>query len=112
MSTIITELPLYTDLDYVYGTNLEGESKQIRIYWNERSGQWHMDIRNEDQTPVILGVPLVINYPMLVDHPLQSYGLTGYFLLLPNTIVSTPDVTSTSSVLPQYYTFMYVYLTD
>lgn len=112
MLTVITDLPLYTETDYVYGTNLEGQSKQLHFYWNDRSGQWHMDIRNEDQTPVVLGVPLVINYPMLVDYPLESQGLTGYFILLSNAANTTPDVTSASSVIPQYFVLKYVYFTE
>lgn len=111
--TIITELPLYTDsLRYKYGTNIEGQSKQFEFYWNSRAASWHMDIRNEDQTVIVQGVPLVPNYPMLADHPMKDNLLSGYFILLSNVTNETPDVSRDSTVIPEFYTLMYVYLTE
>lgn len=112
MSTIITELPLFSDAErYVYGTNIENQSKQLEFYWNSRSSQWHMDIRNEDQTVVVQGVALVVEYPILVDHPMEEFGLTGYFLLLPNIVNDPPPPDAGLEVLPMYYDLFYVYLT-
>jgi len=114
MSTVIIELPLYTEpLDYIYGTVLEDEAKQLRFYWNSRSGQWHMDIRNEDQTEVVLGVPLVINYPILADHPMYAqFGLSGYFVLLAKVTGEIPAPDSASSVIPEFYQLDYVYIKE
>lgn len=112
MTTVLTELPLFTDLDYVYGINIEGQSKQIRIYWNARCGMWHMDLRNEDQTEIAMGVPLVIEYPILIDFQMTDYGLTGYFVLVTDVVGTPPPVTSASSVVPQFYSLLYVYVTE
>lgn len=112
MTTVLTELPLFTDLDYVYGVNIEGQSKQIRIYWNSRCMQWHMDLRNEDQTEIAMGVPLVVEYPILIDYRMAVNGLSGYFVLVTKIMGNPPDTTSDSSVLPQFYSLLYVYITE
>lgn len=112
MTTVITELPLYTDLIYRYGAPIEGQQKQFTFYWNDRAAQWHMDVRNEDQTVVVLGVPLVAEYPILADHPMQKDLLTGYFVLLPNIVGTPPDITSDSSIVPESFKFFYVYIKD
>lgn len=110
--TVITELPLFTDLRYRYGAPIEGQQKQFTFYWNSRSRQWHMDILNEDQTPVVLGVPLVAQYPMLADHPMRDNLLTGYFVLLPTIVGTPPSITSSSSVVPEAYKLFYVYIKE
>lgn len=112
MSTVITELPLYTDRMYRYGAPIEGQQKQFTFYWNDRTSQWHMDIRNEDQTVVVLGVPLVAQYPMLADHPMEDQLLTGYFVLLPNIVGTPPDITSDLLVVPETFKLFYVYIKD
>lgn len=112
MTTIITELPLFTDERYIYGTNIESQSKQFEFYWNSRSSQWHMDIRNEDQTIVVQGVALVADYPMLVDHPMEEFGLTGYFVLLSNIAGVPPPTDASIEVVPENYVLSYVYLTE
>jgi hypothetical protein len=74
MSTVLVELPLYSDLSYRYSASLETVSLQFKYYWNERATQWQMDIRLEDQTPVVLGYALVPQYPMLEDMTLETFG--------------------------------------
>lgn len=112
-TTVITELPLYLDsLSYRYGAAIEGQQKQFEFYWNSRSAQWHMNIRNEDQTVVVLGVPLVAEYPMLADHPMRDQLLTGYFVMLPSIVGTPPSITSDSTVVPEYYKLLYVYIKD
>lgn len=111
-TTTIVELPLYTDLIYRYGAAIEGQQKQFTFYWNNRVGLWHMDIRNEDQTVVVLGVPLIAEYPMLVDHPMLEYGLTGYFVLLPSITGEPPAFESAYTVVPENFKLYYNYVTD
>lgn len=112
-TTVITELPLFADiLPYRYGTPIEGQQKQFEFYWNSRAAQWHMNIRNEDQTVVVLGVPLVAEYPMLADHPMRDNLLTGYFVLLPSIVGTPPPITSDYTVVPESYKLFYVYIKD
>jgi len=113
MNTIIIQLPLYSDtLLYRYGISIEGQAKQFTFYWNNRTASWHMDIRNEDQTVIVSGVPLVINYPMLADHPMEEFGLTGYFVLLCNIVGVPPAINSDYTVIPSFFTLCYVTITE
>lgn len=113
MTTTIKELPLYDEPGgFLYGTDLEGQAKQLEFYWNSRSAQWHMNIRNEDQTEVVMGVALVADYPMLAEHPMEEFGLTGYFLLLSNVIGDPGDISASSSIVPQFFDLMYVYVVE
>lgn len=103
------ELPLYTDLKYRYGIALEGQSYQFTFYWNTRGSQWHMDIKMEDQTPILLGCALVPQYPMLIDYNLEDIGLTGYFLLLPINATISNKITESSDTMPQFFNLFYIY---
>lgn len=111
-STVYIELPLYTDEKYRYGISLEGVSWQFTFYWNGRAGQWHMDIRKEDQTPLVLGQPLVAQYPLLLDYNLEEQGMSGYFLLMPVNIGIDSEITQDSSVVPEFFKLYYVYITE
>ncbi|CUR44316.1 virion structural protein [Pseudomonas phage VCM] len=109
MSTIYVELPLFTDAKYRYGLALEGQSWQFTFYWNTRCSQWHMDLRMEDQTPVVLGYALVPQYPMMVDYNLEDIGLTGYFILLPINATISNKITEESDIMPEFFSLFYVY---
>lgn len=110
--TVSVDLPLYNDLKYRYAISLEGQSWQLTFYWNERCSQWHMDIRMEDQTPILLGYALVPQYPMCVDYVLEDYGLSGYFLLLPVNSTIGSKVTESPSIMSEFFKLYYVYNTE
>lgn len=110
--TIITELPLFVDRSYRYGASIEGQQKQFEFYWNNRTASWHMNIKNEDQTIVVMGIALVADYPMLADHPMQEFLLSGYFVLLPAITGIPPALDSDISVVPEYYKLFYVYIRE
>lgn len=111
-NTVYVEMPLFTEEKYRYGISLEGVSWQFTFYWNGRAGQWHMDIRSEDQIPLVLGQPLVAQYPMMVDYNLEESGLTGYFLLMPVNSAIVDQISESSSVVPEFFKLYYVYLTE
>lgn len=109
MSTVFVQLPLHSDLSYRYSASLETVSLQFKFYWNERATQWLMDIRLEDQTPVVLGYALVSQFPMLADTTLESVGLSGHFELMPVNIAVASSITLESSVVPEFFKLYYVY---
>lgn len=109
MSTVFVELPLFSDLSYRYNASLETVSLQFKYYWNSRAKQWLMDIRLEDQTPVILGYALVPQYPMLEDTTLELVGLSGHFELMPVNVAVASSITQESSVMPEFFKLYYVY---
>jgi hypothetical protein len=104
----ILQLPTYPEVYYTYSVGLENQRYILTFLWNDRDSAWRMDIRKEDQTPVVLGHKLVASYPMMADYSLEDSGLTGYFLLLHNTQengVLSKDYTRMS----QYYSLYYIY---
>ncbi|WYN05065.1 virion structural protein [Pseudomonas phage UNO-G1W1] len=111
-TTVYVEMPLYADLKYRYSLSLEGQSFQFTFYWNTRCSQWHMDLRQEDQTPILLGYALVPQYPMGIDYNLEDYGLNGYFKLLPVNSSISSKLTEESSIMPEFFKLYYVYNTE
>lgn len=112
MTTNFIEMPLYSDLAYRYSLPLQGQSFQFKFYWVQRAKQWHIDIRLEDQTPVVLGYALVTQYPILEDLPLEGYGLTGRFVLMPVNIAVASALPLESSVMPEFFKLYYMYETE
>lgn len=112
MTTNFISMPLYTDLTYRYSISLENISWQFKFYWVERAKQWHFDIRQEDQTPIILGYALVPQYPILEDVPLETYGLNGRFVLMPANVSVATSITQESSIMPEFFELLYMYETE
>jgi hypothetical protein len=110
--TNFIEMPLFADLAYRYSLSLEGQSFQFKFYWVQRATQWQFDIRQEDQTPIVLGYALVPQFPMLEDLPLEGFGLTGHFALMPVNIAVSTAITQESSVMPEFFKLYYQYETE
>ncbi|MND92286.1 hypothetical protein D3C80_844390 [compost metagenome] len=104
-------MPLYSDLKYRYGMSLEGISWDFTFYWTDRSSTWHMDIRDEESNPIVLGHRVVAQYPMMLDYTLEDYGLTGHFVLLPTNTSMTSTITLEPEVMPEFFRLFYVYNT-
>lgn len=77
------ELPLdNTSSDYEYTIILDDITCLIRIYYNERSEAWLMDVKEEGSANnFIVGMRLVPNYPMFINYP--SLPFNGFLLLQP-----------------------------
>lgn len=112
MKTNLIQMPLFSELTYRYSLTLEGRSWQFKFYWVERAKQWQMDIRQEDNTALILGYALVPQYPILEDVPLELYGLNGNFVLMPVNIAVASSITQESSVMPEFFKLYYQYQTE
>lgn len=108
MSTFI-EMPLYNDDVFRYNMSLEGQNYYFTFYWNARSKGWQMDLKQEDQTPLVLGYQLVAQYPMMEDYTLEDFGLTGHFVLLPINSTITGKLTEGPNMLAEFYSLFYVY---
>jgi hypothetical protein len=112
MTTNFIEMPLSNELAYRYSLSLEGTSYQFKFYWVQRASQWHIDIRQEDQTAIVLGYALVPQFPILEDLPLETYGLTGRFVLMPVNIAVATALSKESSVMPEFFKLFYMYETE
>lgn len=106
---VYTQLPIFSDEKYRYGIALQGVSWQMTFHWNERSSQWSMDLRLEDQTAVVLGVPIVPRFPMCQDYNLADYGLDGFFLLLPISGSVVETLGDSVEVMKKSFSLFYVY---
>lgn len=47
-----------------FGTTLDGDHFVFEFRWNGRAGVWYMDIRDEDEDPIKLGVAVVLGVPL------------------------------------------------
>lgn len=104
----LVNLPLYDDPFYTYSAGLEGKRYIFTFRWNDRDSAWRMDIRHDNQDPIILGHKVVSSFPMMADYALQDDGLSGYFALLPKTR-EMGILHDQIGNMKQYYNLYYVY---
>lgn len=60
--------------------NLEGIDYKLRFVWNSRDNNWYLDISLPDDTPLVMGIKMVINYD-LIGHYVQEGVPPGSFML-------------------------------
>src|SRR5690606_24227885 len=93
MTINYVNIPLYSDPDYEYIISLERVAYKIRLYYNERMQQSIIDLRYEDNTPIVLGEELLPRYSLFYYHNLED--LSGLFWSEPigknrNQTIQTP----------------------
>lgn len=55
------ELPLIpTEPFYTFGVDLENSTYFIEMRWNGRDGAWYMSVMKEDETPIRMGIKVVL----------------------------------------------------
>jgi len=52
--------------------NIEGIFFKFNFDYNYRDARWHLSIYNTDNTPVLLGLKLVLNYELIFQHPIEG----------------------------------------
>ncbi len=109
MTQVAIELPLYSDPSYQYSASVENKSRLFRFKWNDRTTSWHMDVLNDDGTEILLGIKLVPQYPIVVDYQFDSYGITGYFILMQKNAKQLGRDNSLITDIPERYTLFYVF---
>lgn len=112
MTSIVTELPLFSDSYFEYSFPLENDTKIFTFRWNNRELAWYFDIKQEDLTPIIRGVKLVAYYPLLADFALAESGITGYLTLVDSGNYASNKLSELPENLPQYYRLFYTYVTE
>lgn len=105
------QLPLFEDTMYTYNINLENDQFSFTFRWNEVSACWYFDITDINDDEVVSGISMVIQYPMCNHLNLIKHGLTGHFVILPNSNTKNRDVSSQNTI-PQFYSMFYVYEVD
>jgi hypothetical protein len=104
----ILQLPIFEEIYYTYAIGLENQRYLLTFLWNERDSAWRMDIRHEDQKPIVLGYKLVPSYPMMADYSLEDDGLSGYFILIHKS-QENGVLSKDFSSMAQYYNLYYIY---
>lgn len=81
----ILVVPLTQDLPwYTFTTSLDGISYTLEVQYNVRSERWYMSIADAIGTPVVSGIPLLINRDLLA--PYRTYDVpAGGMVVIDNT---------------------------
>jgi hypothetical protein len=54
-------LPLVPSIaNYRLGTLLDGVQYTVDVHWNARAGAWYMDFYTADETPIRMGIKIVL----------------------------------------------------
>ena len=54
-----------TSLLFEQLTQLDGREYLLRFVWSTRESTWYLNIYDQDENPIALGVRLVVNWPLL-----------------------------------------------
>ena len=109
MAQFRVELPLFSEPYHEYRTALEDQSVLLTFRWQDRTSSWYMDIKQDDLTPIVLGIKLVPYFPILADYQLQDRGLGGYLVLIDAGDFQSNKLNNSPAAMKQFYRLFYVY---
>lgn len=61
-------LPISNDPAQTFVTEIDSTKYLFRVQYNTRSGIWTLDINTENDTPLSLGLPLVLGADLLANN--------------------------------------------
>lgn len=100
-------LPLESNPYYSYTFSLNKIAYNFTYRYSTRESCWYMDIKNNDNTPIIVSVKLVPNYPMLDGLSLGE--LSGDFYLFPLVQKNISKYISEPFNISEYFQLVYIY---
>lgn len=60
------QIPTSAELpSYVQRVTLEGREYVLAFDWNEREGRWFLDLLDNEETPLAVGLKVVVGFPLL-----------------------------------------------
>jgi hypothetical protein len=92
---------------YSYTTTLNRVAYNVSFRFSTRGQCWFMDIKSNNNTPIVSSVKLVANYPMIENYALPE--LTGYFLLIPNLEGNEDKLYTNPEKIADFFQLAYVY---
>lgn len=57
------------DPNYTIDVSLSGGLYRLRLWWNNRSGNWTLDVLDTSDNPIVAGVVLVADWELLSHYP-------------------------------------------
>lgn len=110
MTDYYISLPLYSDPDYNYAVNLQGNSYILDFKYNERAGLYFISLYTAENVPLVLGDALVPTFPIMKDYALNT--LTGFFWMEEKASIISEPYKAYPDKIDQYYNLFYIYSTD
>ena len=89
-------IPIFNDTSsrFKQNINLDGTIYNLYIYWNHRTEQWFLDIRDNEEEPILTGRLLSPNFPTLRQYVSYEGLPDGEFVLVDiKDDLTDPDVT-------------------
>lgn len=89
-------IPIFnnTSSRFKQNINLDGTIYNLYIYWNDRTEQWFLDIRDNEEEPILTGRLLSPNFPTLRQYVSYEGLPEGEFVLIDiKDDLTDPDVT-------------------
>ena len=103
-------LPLYSDPDYNYAVNLQGNSYILDFKYNERAGLYFISLYTAENVPLVLGDALVPTFPIMKDYALNT--LTGFFWMEEKANILSEPYKAYPDKIDEYYNLFYCYSVD
>lgn len=76
-------IPTSPDVPYYrQKTKLEGREFVLYFAFNQRIGRWHLSVFDEEETPLVQGLKLVVNWPLLRHYRYDSRLPPGELMAL------------------------------
>lgn len=105
MANNYLKLPLFSDADYNYSVNLQGNSYILDFKYNERAAMYFLSLYTADDVPIVEGHALVPTYPIFLDYSL--FPLTGYFWMEEKAAIISEPYKAYPDKIDEYYNFYY-----
>ena len=78
------EIPFQDIASYTQQVTLDNVPYILEFSWNDRGNYWYIDISKTDQTSIITGIKLVLNYDILRQHVMPDLP-TGQLYIIDTT---------------------------
>lgn len=90
MATSVYEIPVTPGAAQTFSTTIISVSYNMRLVWNSKSNCWVLDIADQNDVPIVQGIPLVTGIDLLGQYEYLGFG--GQMICLTDT---NPDLVPT-----------------
>lgn len=78
----IIQLPMATNLPaFSFTSTLSGVAYSFNAYFNTRANRWMLDLLDVTQTPILMGIPLLIDRDLLGQYTTLPVPPGGLFVI-------------------------------